>query len=42
MDVFIWGEYVLVFFVLVVFEGIFFVDNVVVMVVIVKGLLYDK
>ncbi|EAC7885496.1 TerC family protein [Listeria monocytogenes] len=42
MDVSIWGEYALVFLVLVVLEGILSADNAVVMAVIVKGLPHDK
>ncbi|AIS59415.1 TerC family protein [Listeria ivanovii] len=42
MDVSIWGEYALVFLVLVVLEGILSADNAVVMAVIVKGLPHEK
>ncbi|KAF3475283.1 membrane protein, partial [Listeria monocytogenes] len=42
MNVYIWGEYALVFVVLVVLEGILSADNDVVMAVIVKGLPDDK
>ncbi|MBC1444217.1 TerC family protein [Listeria seeligeri] len=42
MDVSIWGEYALVFLVLVILEGILSADNAVVMAVIVKGLPHEK
>ncbi|MCB2779996.1 hypothetical protein KQ903_15220, partial [Listeria monocytogenes] len=42
MDLSIWGEYALVFLVLVVLEGLLSADNAVVMAVIVKGLPHDQ
>ncbi|AHI55492.1 TerC family protein [Listeria ivanovii] len=42
MDISIWGEYALVFLVLVVLEGVLSADNAVVMAVIVKGLPHEK